>query len=585
MDDEVLGGLPDFDFDLESGLDTEGADLDSEIADFFMSFVKTSRAAQLYVQGNPLLHQFIEDLKSRLSGILDRVPTLSFSVHEGEIRWLNKPVYKEKLSGTENIAFQLYRDGIRRIEFLPGVEEDELRQFIDVLRLSRTLKEDEDDLLTLMWNSDFSFIRYEYVDVLGDEPPVPTPDLSQAARTELPALPELELAPELQTASLREDFEPSLYFLDETDVAHLLQELRREMDRPVRGDVTVAVLDQYELGDAERRTEIVDILRQMLPRVLAEGGFSQASYIVGELRNIAERRGGPEVVQQVDEIIGELSEPIVLEQLVRIMEDGTIDPNSEALATLLSALKPDAIVTLIRMIPTVARKQAREQLMATMDRLAALKPQLMSGLIGAEDPRVAAESAKVAGRLKLAGAAESIANLLSRKEPEVRLAAVEALIALHTSMAGAPLLEALTDESRDVRVSAAKGLARMRYSPAAERLEGYIKGKELRRRDPTEQLAFFEAFARAAGKSGTLLLSRMLNGRRFLWLRYPAPLRACAARALGLVGGLEAEQALNVAEHDRDPLVLSAVHAARRQPPPDEEKRPVERTGEADASR
>jgi HEAT repeat protein len=571
MDDEVLSGLPDFDLDSESDL-AEGSDLDSEIADFFSAFVKTSRAAQLYVQGNPLLHQFIGDLKGRLSAIFDRVPSLNFTIHESEIRWLNKPVHKEKLGGTENIAFQLYRDGIRRIEFLPGVEEDELRQFIDVLRLSRTLREDEDDLLTLMWNSDFSFIRYEYVDVLGDEPPVPTPDLSHAAGTELPALPELELAPELQTPSLREDFEPSLYFLNETDVAHLQQELRWEMDRPVKKDVTVAVLDQYELGDAERRAEIVEILRQMLPRVLAEGGFSQASHIVAELKTIAERKGSPEVAQEVDEIIGELSEPIVLEQLVRIMEDGTIDPNSEALATMLSALKPDAIVTLIKTIPTVARKQAREQLLATMDRLAALKPQLMSGLIRSEDPRVAAAAAQIAGRLKLAGAAEAIADLLDRTEPEVRLAAVEALVALHTSMAGEPLLGALGDESRDVRVAAAKGLAKMRYGPAAERLEAYIKGKELGRRDPTEQLAFFEAFARAAGRNGTLLLSRMLNGRRFLWFRYPSPLRACAARALGVVGGLEAEQALNVAEHDRDPLVLSAVHIARREPPPDEEK-------------
>jgi HEAT repeat protein len=582
MDEEVLSGLPDFEFDLDSAVDSEGSDLDAEIAEFFIAFVKTSRAAQLYVQGNPLLHQFVEDLKGRLSSIFDRVPSLSFTIHESELRWLDKPVYKEKLTGGENIAFQLYRDGIRRIEFLPGVEEDELRHFIDVLRLSRTLKEDEDDLLTLMWNADFTFIRYEYVDVLGDEPPVPTPDMSHDAGTELPALPELELAPELQTPTLREDFEPSLYFLDETDVAHLQQELRYEMDRPVKKDVTVAVLDQYELGDAERRGEIVDVLRQMLPRVLAEGGFSQASYIVAELKVIAERKGTPEIVEEVDEIIGELSEPIVLEQLVRIMEDGTIDPDSEALATLLSALKPEAIVTLIKAIPLVARKQAREQLLATMDRLAALKPQLMSSLIRSEDPRVAAEASRIAGRLKLSGAAEAIAGLLDRNESEVRLAAVESLVALHTSMAGGPLVEALADDSRDVRVAAAKGLAAMRYSPAAERLEAYITGKDLWRRDPTEQLAFFEAFARAAGREGTLLLSRMLNGRRVLWLRYPSKVRACAARALGVLGGLEAEQALNVAEHDRDPLVLSAVHAARREPPPDEEKKPEQTTGEAD---
>ena len=99
-----------------------------------------------------------------------------------------------------------------------------------------------------------------------------------------------------------------------------------------------------------------------------------------------------------------------------------------------------------------------------------------------------------------------------------------------------------------------------------------MKGGELKSRDVTEQLAFFEAYARAAGSKSVKLFSRMLNGRRFLWMKYPSPIRACAARALGLVGGQEAELELNVAEHSRDPMVLSAVHAARREPEPESEQ-------------
>lgn len=581
MDEDFLDNLPDLDSDLEldAGPAADAADedvavedgsLDAEVQEFLTAFVKTVRAAQLYVQGNPLLHQFIEDLKRRLSLIWDRVPSLNLTVYESEIRWLDTLVYQEKLGGQDNLAFNLYRDGIRRVELLPGVEDDELRQFIDVLRLSRTLKEDEDDLLTLMWNCDFSLIRYEYVDVLGDEPPVPTPDLSQADDT-LPALPELELSPELQTPTLREDFEPSLYFLDEADVAHLQQELGREWDRAVKQDVMIAILDQYELGDADRRAEVVDILRQMLPRVLAEGDFGRASFIVGQLKGIAtKKQTDAAVAEEVDAIIGELSEPIVLEQLVKILEDGTVDPNSEALATLLSALKPQAIVVLIQALPLVARKEAREQLMATLDRLASMNPKLMPGLVGSSDPRVAAEAAKIAGRLKMSGTAEPISKLLTRPEEEVRLAAVEALVALRTSMAGGPLMGALTDDSREVRVAAAKGIARLRYSPGAQQLEGLVKGNDLRKRDLTEQLAFFEAYACAAGDKGTRLLARMLNGRRYLWFKYPSQMRACAARALGLVGGPEADAELNVAEMDKDPMVLSAVHAARREPEEDE---------------
>jgi HEAT repeat protein len=582
MDDDVLSGFPDFEADVEVDSAAAGAEspeaavdagLDSEVREFFTAFVKTVRAAQLYVQGNPLLHQFVNDLTGRLDQLWDRIPNLNFTIHESEIRWLNTPVYKEKLGAQDNIAFQLYRDGIRRLELQPGVEDDEIRQFIDVLRLGKTLKEEEDDLLTLMWNCDFQHIRYEYVDVLGDEPPVPTPDLEDEAGTELPALPELELSPELQTQTLREDFEPSLYFLDETEVAHLQQELLREWERSVKRDVVSSILDQYEGGDEERRSEIMAILRQMLPRVLAEGNFGDAAYVVKELQSISAKRQKPDIDEQVEQVIAELSQPIVLEQLVRILEDGSVDPNSEDLATLLGALKPEAIASLMQAIPHVARRGAREQLLATLDRLASKNPGLMAAMIKSEDPRVAAEAAKIAGRLKMAGTAEAIASLLRREEPEVRLAGVQALVEMRTSMAGAPLLKALGDNQRDVRVAAARGLAALRFSPGTDELEAYIKGKELQKRDLTEQLAFFEAYAEAAGPRAVKLLSKLLNGRRVLWMKHPSSVRACAARALGIIGGRDADAELDLAELDKDPMVLSAVHKARM---PAEDKKPVE---------
>ena len=573
MDDEVVSGLPDFEADLElvDEFDEEGG-LTDEVSDFFVAFLKTVRAAQLYVQGNPILHQFSADLRKRLKAIWDRVPSLSLLIFENQIKWLDTPVYTEKVGAQDNLAFRLYRDGIRRIEFLPGVEDDELRNFIDLLRIARMLKEDEDDLLTLMWDADFQFIRYEYIDALGDEAPITDPDLTEQAGEELPMLPELELSPELQTPTLREDFEPSLYFLDENEVAHLQTELQREWNRPIKRDVILALLDQFEMGDEDRRSEIMGILREMLPRVLAEGGFDDAALILKHLQKIAEEKGDPAVKEQVDTITAEMSQPLVLEQLVRVLEDGSIGPTSEALATLLSALRPEAIVVLMQALQTVVREEARKKLGETLDRLASMNPKLMDDLVKAEDPRVAAEAARITGRLQMVNTVDSVASLMSREEEEVRIAAVEALVAMRTGRAGGALLKALDDLNRDVRVAAAKGISDLKYSPGAEKLEGFVRGRELRGRDLTEQLAFFEAYACAAGEDSARLLTRMLNGRRFLWFRYSSQQRACAARALGLVGGGIANDALNTGERDRDPLVLSAVHAARRLPEDDEQE-------------
>lgn len=569
MDDDVLSGLPDLsEPDLSFGEEAAvEEDLLSEVQQFFVSFLKTIRASQLYVEGNPLTHKFLDELKQKLKQLWDRTASLNLLIFESEIRWSESVVYSEKLGSPDNLAFQLYKDGIRRVELFPGVEEDEIRQLMEILRLGKALKEDEeDDLLTLLWNTNFSFVRYEYVDVLGDEPPIPEVNFEDLAGTELPTLPELELSPELQTPQLREDFEPSLYFLDEAEVAHLQQELQTEWDRQVKGDVMLALLDQFQTGNKDRLYEIMGILRQMLPRILAEGDFGQAADVVIELGRIADMKSDPVAGDQVDQIVGELSEPIVLEQLVKIMEDGLVEPGSEDLATLLNALKPSAIVVLMESIPLIVRPEARTQLLQTLDRLADMNPVAIRDLVQSKDPRVAAEAAKIAGRLKMVDAADAIASLLDRNEYEVREAAVEALVGLRTSRAGKPLLKALNDSSREVRLAAARGLAELRYNPGAAELETHVKNKEVWGRDLTEQLAIFEAYAAAAGDDGVKLLNRMLTGRRYLWVKYPGPIRACAARGLGIAGGDDAVRALAAGQKDRDPMVRSAVHAAQRGP-------------------
>ncbi len=580
MDEDVLSGLPDlpdflqldFEGDVD-GMSDDEASLQGEIEAFFLALLKTIRASQLYVQGNPLLHQFFDDLQRRMRQLWERTASLSFAIYETEIRYNDQPVYKERLGAPENIAFQFYKDGIRRIEFFPGVEEEEIRQFIEILRLARTLREDEDDLLTLLWSTNFSFLRYEYVDVLGDEPPLPKIDFSEQAGTELPMLPDLELSPEHQAPALAEDFEPSLYFLDEADVAHLQQELQREWSRPIKQDVMLALLDQFEIGDKDRRYEVMAILRQMLPRILAEGDFVLASMVVAELGKVADKIPDPEVGDQVDQIIGELSEPIVLEQLVRILEDGLIEPGSEELATLLNALKPGAILVLMESIPLLVRPGAKQTLAETLDRLARLNPAMMQDMVRSDDPRVAAEAAKICGRLKMSEAADSIALLLDRPEHEVRISAVAALVDLRTSRAGKPLLKAIRDTEREVRLAAARGLTDLRFNPGAAELELLVRDKKVWKRDLTEQRAIFEAYAAAAGSDSIKLLSRMLNGRRFLWFRYPSESRACAARGIGIVGTDEALNELAAGKRDRDPLVRSAVHAAQRGPTEDKNER------------
>ena len=76
--------------------------------------------------------------------------------------------------------------------------------------------------------------------------------------------------------------------------------------------------------------------------------------------------------------------------------------------------------------------------------------------------------------------------------------------------------------------------------------------------------AFFQAYARTAGNEAVRLLDHLLNGKGFLGRRESPEVRACAALALGKIDSSEAEEALEFALDQEDPVVSSAVNRALR---------------------
>jgi HEAT repeat protein len=77
-------------------------------------------------------------------------------------------------------------------------------------------------------------------------------------------------------------------------------------------------------------------------------------------------------------------------------------------------------------------------------------------------------------------------------------------------------------------------------------------------------MALFEAFGGLCGDQGVAELDGILNARGFLGAKETPEMRACAARALGLVGSRTAMAALQKSADTKDVVVRSAVARAMR---------------------
>jgi len=535
-------------------------ELRDRVAEAIGALLKATRARQTYVPGNPLVDRFHEELCQRLRELWQDLPHLSLTVDEGRFLWRNQEVYAKPV-GPDNFAFRFFKDGVRTLAFLPGTEEAELGDFMDLVTSSRRAQ--DDDLLATLWHREFKTIRLDYVDVSEDETlDVPAPDRASGAGEALDDMSEIEEVLESGPVSEEETLEYADVSLGEPDLMYLKREMEGEWNRALVHDVTLALLDQFEMRDHERRRQVVDILRELLPRLLSERDFSNVALIVNELQLLANKTGELETQELVTSLLRDMSEAMA--ELVSAASSEAATPAADDLAALIGALQAEAIPTLVRAIPAVPDRRTRDQLSEALDRLVGSNPGYVVDLLSAEDPMLAAEAARIAGRLGLRDAEPDLRELARRPEDVTRQAAIEALALLGSSSGIDELVAALADPARDIRLAALQALAAVRPEGAETMLRSWVTRRDMAKRDQAEQMAFMRAYAQAGGEAAIPHLARLLNGRKWWGGRHAPNLRATAARALGMIDSPAAEAALRDAADDRAAPVKSAVRVALR---------------------
>lgn len=551
----------------------------ADVSDLFNLLDKAARSHRLYQPNNPVYHSFVAAATTAFNQVWDRLPSLTVGVEEHAFRWYGRPFTIGVAESRDSLHFLFYKDGIRFLTFLPGFEE-ELVQFLDILNRARSLDQrTDDDMVTLLWQAELTSFQYSYIDLLAEGTQVPAPEavplktidltlrnaaLAGTDPTEVRP-PAVEAGqPTVAGLVSREDFAETLYFLEPKELAALRDEVVLEWERELRGDVLNALFDRLEDTDLDWRTEILRILRQLLPVYLSSGDLRSAAKVLVELNGILER--GVLSGQHRDDAVAlflELSEPAVLTQLLRSLQDGIIDPEGAELGVYLRHLGPPAMPVLLAAIERTELTPFQQRLRRAMHELGSAHQTSLVALLNDGNAHVVRGAARLVGQLGIRSASAQLSALLQRPDPAVRRAAVDALAQLRTAVAMDALQRALTDNDRDVRVAAARALAAVRYQPARDRLAELLDSRLLRDADLTEKIAFFEAFGSVATPDSVEMLNRMLNGKRFFAKQNPE-IRACAAMALGRVGTQAAREALQRAATETNPMVRNAVTKALR---------------------
>jgi HEAT repeat protein len=531
--------------------------------------VRAIRAHQLYLPNNPIYKGAIDGLRAGFAPIWANTEELSLAVSETDFRWYGHVVLEETTKSGDSLPWLFYKDGIRELQFLRGFETDELTTLLDIMQRIRKASPEEEDLLTLLWEGDFSLLRYRYVDLgleaaapLADGAPLPAPEKVDQQQIQQ----EAEAARASGMIDIA-DFDATLYFLDESEIEYLRGEIKREYDSDLRQTVLTTLFDIFEQQTApEVRAEICDILENLILHLLSAGRFRHVAHLLREANQTPARLAdlSPEAKARLVSLPQRLSAPDALGQLLQALDDAAELPPQQELAELFEQLQPGALAPALSWLHRLQNPRLKVMLEQAVGRLAAANTAELVRLIGAQDRAVSSEAMRRSGALKTPAAVAPLSKVLADRDADLRQIAVTALSEIGSPGALKALEGAVQDEARDVRVAAARALASRGYRAALPRVEGVIKGKALREADLTEKMAFFELYGSLCGEGGVEYLDNVLNSKGFLGRREDAELRACAAMALGRIGTANSSASLRKAAQEKDVVVRNAVTKALR---------------------
>jgi hypothetical protein len=556
-------------------------------------FGKAARAHQLYLPNNPVYKAAHDALRAGFVPIWEETGELVLAFTESEVKYGGDIVLEEASRTSDSLPWIFYKDGVREIALTPGFEAEELDRLLGILQRVRKANPDEDDLLTLLWQGDYNFLRYRYVDVTmesssggvalsdGGEMVAQQKVDTRASVAEDVAIADSVTAGEgggeevLESSAARPgvvnmaDFDATLYFLDESEIEYLQNEIKREYDSDLRQSVVAMLFDIFEQQpDPAIREESATALENLMLHMLAAGQFHNVAYLLRESQVAVQRaiELGPDQRERLSFLPTRLSAPEALTQLLQSIDEATELPPSAELLELFEQLRAPALVTVLEWLSRLQNVRLRPLLEQAAARLAAQNTGELVRLVGSQNQSVALEAIKRAGALRSPAAVAPIGKVLTDGETSLRAAAVQALNEIGSPSAMQWLERAVEDADRDVRVAAVRALQAKVYRPALPRLDALVKSKGIRDADLSEKMAVFEAYGTLCGEGGVAALDATLNGKSMFGRRDDAELRACAAVALGRIGSTSAQDALRRSVNAKDVVVRNAVARALRGP-------------------
>jgi len=568
----------------------EGVETDEELIlarDLTKSFLKTMKAFRFYPPDHPALKGFQEQLPKKFQFFLNRHNSFAFQIGEFTLSYKGKAIYEHRDVKT-SLAFLFYRDGVRELRFMKGLEEWEIEGLIDIVIRCENINQMEDDVVTLMWGKNFPHISYLATDdVLQDSSVLIPIDIEQfkggmvfepvAHAAEVDFL-ENEFGEEADLdqalSNLIEEVQSivssrSAYSLHPDETERLRREVESEIEPTFVFNVADTLLDILAWEkDPEPYQMVLDILGKILDATLTIGNFQRGADVLKHLYVFLKTYKLQDwQVELIRKLIVEAGGDPRIEQIGKVLEQKEGVRLEEAY-DYLSLLQRNAITPLVKILGERTKSKTRRMLCDALSEVGKNAVDMFTPYL--DDPRwyLVRNIVYVLGRIGKEESVPYIQKACTHQEPQVRREAVQALGLIGGPKAAGSLSRALKDEDVRVRSVAATSLGRVGKKAGVGPLLEVLQSKEFQRKDSMEIRTLFNAVGMLGDcRESIVVLQQLLETKRWLVRGKVDEIHVGAANALAMIGTPEAKAILEAGRHSKDETIREACLQALKRIP------------------
>lgn len=391
----------------------------------------------LYPENHAICQKCLTNVYKRLHAFLDAHDSLRLDIEKESLIYQNEIIFQES-AGKDKLAFFLFRDGIRWVEFKKGLKRKEIRVFLKILNYHRTIQEDpEGDLVTALWEAHFPNICYKAFDIYWDSEPILELNLLSVGEADSFGgnISEEEHKSSINTTSRFS--EKKLFKLTHDEIAKLQEMIIEDENRDSVKDLldlaSVFLRDQGNKGDLEA---ILEYIKIEIKYALTQENFQLAYKTLKLLHKmrLGSKTESPWATSIFNNFIRSISGPQYLKIFSKILPTlDKLDLNRfKLIKKFFILLNSNAILTLGPVLSQIRSNTIQQQLMDIVELLAKRNLQSLEKLLSSRDEYMVRNLVCIVGRMKGEKAKQILLKMIHNPSERVREQVFKYLLSRHS---------------------------------------------------------------------------------------------------------------------------------------------------------